>query len=72
MNAKERKEFKETLGIVKEICVICLLGAAFFSSCNSRKNTAEIVGNIANLQTVVEEVKEDIKTDQQDYYNEEY
>lgn len=60
MTEKERKEFKEGLANVKELCVIGLLIMAFFSSCNTRKDAAEVVGNLANLQAVMEEVQEEV------------
>lgn len=69
MTAKERKEFKEGLAMTKEVCVIALLIMAFISSCNSRKDAAAIIGNVANLRHVVEEVKQDMN---QQYLNERY
>lgn len=60
MTEKERKEFKEGLAIVKEVCVIALLIMAFFSACNTRQTAGEIVGNISKLRAVVEEVREDV------------
>lgn len=68
MTAKERKAFLEKLNITKECCVIALLCMAFFSSCNSRKDAADICGKIATLRMVVEEVKEEVNAQQFNEY----
>lgn len=39
-----------------------------FSSCNSRKDAADICGKIATLRMVVEEVKEEVNAQQFNEY----